>query len=299
MTHHDRSVLQLFGAGSRQLVRLLAEITHVSAIYLGIAVLVTAVLAFSVPPLREQAHQVRLALVSALQPAGYQLPFDFALDDTHGHFDANPFASLSPVMASDELTWSDEAEQLIEKGAEEGDRVDVSHLNFTRALVDSEEESPIPGVTRAQVQALRSYLARKYRITSNVAGAIIGTAFTVGREKDLDPQLILAVIAIESRYNPYAESHVGAQGLMQVMTKVHQEKFAAFGEGPLAAVHPLANIEVGSQILADCLARRGSLDGALACYVGATGPGDGGYGKKVKAEWRRIALASGIAIRQD
>ena len=113
----------------------------------------------------------------------------------------------------------------------------------------------------------------------------------------VDPQLLLAVIAIESRYNPYAESHVGAQGLMQVMTKVHKEKFEAYTDGPIAALNPIANIRVGSQILRDCIKRRGSLEGGLACYVGATGPSDGGYGAKVLAERRRIALASGIPIR--
>src|SRR5699024_12366223 len=99
-----------------------------------------------------------------------------------------------------------------------GERVDVPHLNFTQALVESEEESSIPGVSKAQAKALRNYIARKYKIANSVAGAIVSTVFTVGREKDLDPQLLLAVIAIESRYKPYAESHVGAKGLRQVMT---------------------------------------------------------------------------------
>ncbi|HRL21024.1 MAG TPA: transglycosylase SLT domain-containing protein, partial [Alcaligenes sp.] len=156
---------------------------------------------------------------------------------------------------------------------------------------------PVAGVSPAQIQALRSYLARKYKIAHSVAGALIHTAFIVGKEKNLDPQLILAVIAIESRYNPYAESHVGAQGLMQVMTKVHKEKFDIYMEGTLAVLSPEANIRVGAQILSDCIRRRGSLEGGLACYVGATGPSDGGYGAKVLSERRRIALASGIPVR--
>ncbi|HLR12856.1 MAG TPA: lytic transglycosylase domain-containing protein [Burkholderiaceae bacterium] len=280
----------------RQAFSLGAELARLGAVYIGIAVLVTVIITWSIPSLRSQVRHVQLAMVSALQPAGYHLPFDFELADAHGQLDASAFSTLSPIMASDELTWSDDAPSLVESDAVTGGRVESPHLNFTQALAESVDESPIPGVTRAQAQALRSYIARKYRIASNVAGAIIGTVFRVGRERGLDPQLLLAVIAIESRYNPYAESHAGAQGLMQVMTKVHEDKFAAFGEGPMAAVHPLANIQVGSQILADCLERRGSLDGALACYVGATGPSDGGYGKKVKAEWHRIALASGIPV---
>ena len=120
--------------------------------------------------------------------------------------------------------------------------------------------------------------------------------YKVGRDKQLDPLLLLAVIAIESRYNPLAESHVGAQGLMQVMTSVHQDKFDAVGKNPL---DPGANIMVGATILKDCINRRGSVDGGLACYVGATGPGDNGYGAKVQAERRRLALASGIALARD
>jgi len=162
----------------------------------------------------------------------------------------------------------------------------------------SAEEGAVEGVTTAQERALRSYLARKYRIAASVAGALVSTAFVVGREMDLDPQLILAVIAIESRYNPYAESHVGAQGLMQVMTHVHQDKFKEFSDGTIAALNPIANIRVGSRILRDCIDRRGSVERGLACYVGATGPSDGGYGAKVLAEWRRIALASGIPVAQ-
>ena len=78
----------------------------------------------------------------------------------------------------------------------------------------------------------------------------LNTVYKVGREKQLDPLLLLAVIAIESRYNPLAESHVGAQGLMQVMTSVHQDKFDAVGKNPL---DPGANIAVGATILRDCI----------------------------------------------
>jgi len=166
-------------------------------------------------------------------------------------------------------------------------------LDFMQALAASMRDQPIPGVTAAQVQGLRSYLSRKYRIAPSVAGALIRTVFSVGKERHLDPQLLLAVIAIESRYNPFVESSVGAQGLMQVMSSVHRDKLRAHG-GLTAVFNPVVNIRIGAQILADCIRRRGSIEGGLACYVGASGPGDGGYGAKVLAERRRIALASGI-----
>jgi len=100
-------------------------------------------------------------------------------------------------------------------------------------------------------------------------------------------------MAIESRYNPFVESAVGAQGLMQVMGNVHRDKFKERG-GRVAVFSPVVNIRVGAQILSDCIRRRGSVEGGLACYVGATGTGDGGYGARVLAERRRIALASGL-----
>ncbi|QAA92563.1 lytic transglycosylase domain-containing protein [Pollutimonas thiosulfatoxidans] len=254
----------LLSRSARGAMNRLSEFVHVCAIYLGIAVLVTMVLGATVPSLREQAKQIHEALLIALQPDG--LKQDMLA--SYGAHTGSAGQGRSPTPAFD----------------------------FRSALVDSMAGRHVAGITSAQNQALRSYIARKYRIAHSVAGALINTAFTEARARGLDPQLVLAVIAIESRYNPYAESHVGAQGLMQVMTRVHKDKFEALNEDPIAALNPLANIKVGVQILYDCIKRRGSVQGGLYCYVGATGPSDGGYGAKVLAERRRIALASGIPV---
>jgi len=276
----------------RRFFQLATEVFRLGIGYLGLAVLVAAILIASVPPLRVQAQYLHGLMVAALKPGGLRAP----LYDVGSVLDAGSSAhGEATVTAADELPWPILTEEDIEAAQQDMAEV-LSHLQFTRVLADTQAQFSIPGVTPTQAEALRSYIARKYRIAQSAAGALIATVFKVGREMDLDPQLLLAVIAIESRYNPFAESHMGAQGLMQVMTRVHKDKFAALGEGPLAALHPLVNIQVGAKILYDCIARRGSIDGGLACYVGATGPGDGGYGAKVKAEWRRIALASGIPV---
>jgi hypothetical protein len=60
------------------------------------------------------------------------------------------------------------------------------------------------------------------------------------------------VVAIESNFNPFAQSAVGAQGLMQVMTRVHNQKYEAFG-GTLAAFDPVSNLRVGVQVLRECI----------------------------------------------
>lgn len=137
-----------------------------------------------------------------------------------------------------------------------------------------------------------TYLAKRYRVADDAVRTIVAHAFEVGREKRLDPLLILAVTAIESSLNPLAQSPVGAQGLMQVMTRVHTEKFDAHG-GESAALDPMANIEVGSTILSDLISRGGSVERGLQLYVGAGNlPDDGGYGAKVLAERSRLQLAA-------
>jgi hypothetical protein len=136
------------------------------------------------------------------------------------------------------------------------------------------------------------YLARRYRVAEEATRMLVATAFQVGHDYKLDPLLILSVVAIESSLNPFAESAVGAQGLMQVMTRVHAERFAAHG-GEIAALDPVANMKVGSEILSDLIARGGSVERGLQLYVGAGNlPDDGGYGAKVLAERARLAIAA-------
>ena len=95
-------------------------------------------------------------------------------------------------------------------------------------------------------------------------------------------------MAIESRFNPFAQSSVGAQGLMQVMTKIHTDKYQHFG-GHFAAFDPVTNLKVGVKVLQECIERAGSLEGGLKYYVGAANlPDDGGYAAKVMAEHFRI-----------
>lgn len=263
-----------------------AELLNVCAAYLGIAMLVTLVMVFTMAPLRSQLGHIHQSLIVALRPTSVDNVL-YAMLEAGDEENRGVLEGLLGVSAVPPLAAGPETEAGASPAMEEA-------ANFTRLLRKSIEGGGVDGITQAQERALRSYLARKYRIASSVAGVIISTAFILAKEMQLDPQLILAVIAIESRYNPYAESHVGAQGLMQVMTRVHKEKFDEFAEGTMAALHPIANMKVGTIILRDCIKRRGSIERGLACYVGATGPSDGGYGAKVLAERRRIALASGI-----
>lgn len=139
-----------------------------------------------------------------------------------------------------------------------------------------------------QQAAVAQWLSRRYRVAPEPISRLVQEAWLVGQRVGLDPTLILAVMAIESRFNPFAQSAVGAQGLMQVMTKVHDDKYEPFG-GIHAAFDPVTNLRVGVQVLKECISRAGSLEAGLRYYVGAAKLGDdGGYAGKVLSEQNHL-----------
>ena len=144
-----------------------------------------------------------------------------------------------------------------------------------------------------QQALLAFWLARKYGVAPEPLGVLVSHAFEIGAKAKLEPTLILAIMAIESGFNPFAQSPVGAQGLMQVMTKVHTDKYENFG-GNLAAFDPVTNLRVGVKVLQECIAKAGSIEGGLKFYVGAGNlPDDGGYSAKVMAEYSRLQVVIG------
>lgn len=153
------------------------------------------------------------------------------------------------------------------------------------------EEKALMG-TKKQQDAVTNWLSKRYRVAGDATNMLVSTAYLTAREIKLDPLLILAVMAIESGLNPFAESPMGAQGLMQVMSKVHTDKFQDMG-GVQAALNPVANIRVGSLILKDYVARGGSVEAGLKSYVGAGAfESDDGYGSRVMAEYSRLKQVS-------
>ena len=144
-----------------------------------------------------------------------------------------------------------------------------------------------------QQAALAFWLARKYNVAPEPLSVLVAEAFQIGAKAKLDPTLILAIMAIESGFNPFAQSPVGAQGLMQVMTRVHTDKYENFG-GKLAAFDPVTNLRVGVKVLQECITKAGSVEGGLKFYVGAGNMADdGGYAGKVLAEHARLQSVIG------
>ena len=161
-----------------------------------------------------------------------------------------------------------------------------SDSNLQKASA-SEEEAKMLGNQRQQ-QWVTTWLAKRYRVATDATNMLVSAAYLTAKEIKIDPLLILSVMAIESGLNPFAESPVGAQGLMQVMSKVHHDKFQDLG-GVKAALNPVANIRVGALILKDYVTRGGSVEAGLKMYVGAAdSDNDSGYGARVLNEYKRL-----------
>lgn len=154
-----------------------------------------------------------------------------------------------------------------------------------------------PSRLSRQQAAVAQWISRRYRVAPEPVSRLVQEAWTVGQRTKLEPTLILAIMAIESGFNPFAQSAVGAQGLMQVMTQVHDDKYVPFG-GNHAAFDPVTNLRVGVEVLKECISRAGSLEGGLKYYVGAANlTDDGGYATKVMAEQKYLAqVAKGQTV---
>jgi soluble lytic murein transglycosylase-like protein len=156
----------------------------------------------------------------------------------------------------------------------------------------SRAEGPIQAsinevVLSREQQAVAEFIAKRYRVAEDAVGEFVALAYRAGAQYSVDPLLILAVMAIESRYNPVAESNMGARGLMQVIPKYHPEKLEPHG-GEQALLEPQVNILVGAQILREYQRRLGDTEAALQMYAGAFDEPTSQYANKVFAEKARL-----------
>jgi soluble lytic murein transglycosylase-like protein len=153
-------------------------------------------------------------------------------------------------------------------------------------------DEPTPGAALKRPadpvqQALVEHLSRRFAIAAEATAHMVDAAHRAAMEVGLDPLLVLAVISIESRFNPIAESHRGAKGLMQIIPKYHRARFIELG-GEDAVLDPESNIQVGARILQEYVYRTGTLEAGLQFYNGAMSDGSAQYAQKVMAERGRL-----------
>ena len=142
---------------------------------------------------------------------------------------------------------------------------------------------------RPEIDALAASVAKRFRISSEATRGLVATAYREGQRIDLDPLLIVAVIAVESRFNPIAESDGGAQGLMQVIPSYHREHLEAAGVD--SVLDPSANIRLGARILKEYIRRGGTETAGLQLYNGSVDDATNAYAVKVQGERQRLQQA--------
>ena len=158
-----------------------------------------------------------------------------------------------------------------------------------QALAATPVTPPVVRDSRPEIDALAKLVAKRYRISGKATRGLVAAAYREGQRVGLDPLLIVAVIAVESRFNPIAESDAGAQGLMQVIPGYHRDKLEAAGVD--SVLDPHDNIRLGAQILKDYIRRGGTEAAGLQIYSGAAADATNAYAVKVLAEKQRLQQA--------
>jgi hypothetical protein len=234
----------------------------------------------------------------------------FARDTGHGLLEVshNTFALLGLIVVGGLLFVSSRADLRHEIEASTlgwlQERQDARAEPDAKLAAELSEPDAVARATAIDPKALSrqqalvaQWISKRYRVAPEPISRLVKEAWYLGDRVKLDPTLILAIMAIESSFNPFAQSNVGAQGLMQVMTQLHDQKYEAFG-GNFAAFDPVTNLRVGVQVLKECIARAGSLEAGLKFYVGAANlPEDGGYAARVLTEQSHLRMvASGKTV---
>ncbi len=145
------------------------------------------------------------------------------------------------------------------------------------AVLETSELTPASRSTTAPMQDLSSdqlavtrWLSNKYKVSPEPLAALVSEAWALGERSQIAPTLILAVMAIESRFNPFASGHLGGLGLMQIEPEAHIGALSPFG-GRLAAFDPLTNLRVGTRLLQALIQDASTLEDALRLYSLASG----------------------------
>jgi hypothetical protein len=219
-----------------------------------------------------------LSLAPGLSGMRFVSPADFLTL----HTDPGPFLLQVPPKTVEDLHPMFRAESRTTSSmAQAPDRGDEESMRQVRSGLSPEQGR------------LVGFIADRYRVAGDLVSEVVSAAYEIAREHKLDPLLVLAVVAVESRFDPLAQSPRGAQGLMQVLTRVHAKRFEAFG-GVATVFDPITNLRVGVAILSEYLRRGESIESALKAYAGAAHlPHDWGFGGRVMQTRSEMEQATG------
>lgn len=217
----------------------------------------------------------------------------FFVHFVHGSLMLTAFALVAFVGAGylfkDPVSYAD-----LGVGAPEAAAVgDSAQTGAAHASAETPRPKPIAsaGGLSAEMLGVRDFVAQRYNISTRKLEPLLAAAEVSGRKLGIDPLLIVAVMAIESSFNPFAESNMGAQGLMQVIPRFHLDKIGR-NAAEDALFDPTLNIRVGTMVLVEGMQRFGTLQSALQYYGGALRDPNASYANKVLAMKKRLVAAA-------
>ncbi len=168
--------------------------------------------------------------------------------------------------------------------------VDVPEL-ASEPMPPAKQATPEAPALNPKMQAALDYVSKRYHVLTDALEPIFATAQSTGKELKIDPLLIIAIIGIESGFNPFSQSVVGAKGLMQVMPNFHMDKLPDEADDS-AFLDPVTNVQVGTKVLHESIRRFGGIENGLQQFAGALNDPDRRYATKVLAEKQRLDKAA-------
>lgn len=135
-------------------------------------------------------------------------------------------------------------------------------------------------IERSWKDRLADYITDTYRISN--AKSIVDIVIDISESRNIEPTLVLAIISVESGFNPKARNVSGAKGLMQVMTPLHSKRFPSHH----FYFEPTTNIEVGLDIWQECEQKSKTFNQAAKCYSG----GSMTWASKVKLQKQKFDI---------
>jgi soluble lytic murein transglycosylase-like protein len=197
-------------------------------------------------------------------------------DDPAGNFAFTAAAAVETARRAQERARRAEAELAAAKSRIDALAADEQELADTR-------EAERLGVSRWMKDSTELWGDERRRVMA----AIVRES----RRNGLDPALVGAVIQVESHFDPFAISSVGARGLMQIMPPTArwllQRDAIPQRIRPTHLFNPVLNIELGTSYLAHLLSRfDGDLTRALIAYN--AGPTTARALQRGSRSWRRL-----------
>jgi soluble lytic murein transglycosylase-like protein len=135
---------------------------------------------------------------------------------------------------------------------------------------DSSDDSEHSDYSDADLIAVRNFFGKRdFGLLPAEIDEIGRMILSQSERVGLDPNVVLALIAVESSGNPAALSHVDARGLMQLLpatARGESERLGLLWKGANSLFDPVVNVQLGISYLAHLVERFDDLETALVAY---------------------------------